>query len=294
MAAAYTYWQDPILPWSETDNDQRFAKILRFVLILSIIVGLTIPFLPVPEKEKKKLEQVSPRLAKLIIEKKKKVAAPKPKKAIAKKKVQRKKMDKVAAARKKAQSSGLLAMSKELSSLRETFDMSAISSAVPLSKSSKERTNSKTSSLAKSATRGSGGINTRKLSRATGNEQLANREASNVKSSIGGSGGSGRSRTGGSASRGEEEIELVFQKNKGAIFSIYNRALRKDPTLQGKVVLELTIAANGQVTKVRIVSSELKNKALEQKLIARIKLFRFAPKQVSSVTVTYPIDFLPS
>ena len=291
MAASYTYWQDPVLPWSETENDQRFAKILKIILFLSIVVGITIPYLPVPEKEQKKLEQVSPRLAKLIIEKKK--ALPKPKKAIAQKKPKPKK-DKVAAARKKAQSSGLLAMSKELSSLRETFDMSAISSAVPLSKSSKERTNSTTSSLEKTATRGSGGINTRKLSRATGNEQLASRQASSVKSSIGGSGGRGRSSSGGGSSRAEEEIELVFQKNKGAIFSIYNRALRKDPTLQGKVVLELTIAPNGQVIKVRIVSSELKNKALENKLIARIKLFRFAPRQVSTVTVTYPIDFLPS
>jgi TonB family protein len=103
-------------------------------------------------------------------------------------------------------------------------------------------------------------------------------------------------RTGGgrSAGRGEEEIERVFQKNKGAIFSLYNRALRKDPSLQGKVVLELTIAPSGKVVKCRIVSSELNDPALERKLVTRVKLFRFAAKDVAQVTVSYPIDFLPS
>lgn len=293
MAATYQYWQDPVLPWSQSENDQRFSRTLKFFLILTIICSLVIPFLPVPKPERQKLEQVSPRLAKLIIEKKK-VPPPIPKQIAKKKKAPRKDKKKVAAARKKAQSSGLLAMSKELSSLQDTFDMSSLSGAIPLSKSGKERTKNTGSSLTKSASKDSGGINTRKLTRATGNSQLAKRKSSTVKSNIRGTGGSGQSRTNSSAVRGEEEIELVFQKNKGAIFSIYNRALRKDPALQGKVVLELTIAPSGKVTKVRIVSSELNNKNLERKLIARIKLFRFASRQVNSVKVTYPIDFLPS
>jgi len=54
-----------------------------------------------------------------------------------------------------------------------------------------------------------------------------------------------RSGKGGKASRSREEIELVFDKNKGAIYAIYNRALRDNPALQGKLVLELTIATLG-------------------------------------------------
>jgi hypothetical protein len=46
----------------------------------------------------------------------------------------------------------------------------------------------------------------------------------------------------GKASRSIEEIKLVFERNKGAIYALYNRALRDDPALQGKVVLELKIA----------------------------------------------------
>ena len=60
----------------------------------------------------------------------------------------------------------------------------------------------------------------------------------------------GVQRTGtGKASRSEEEIALVFDRNKGAIYSIYTRALRDKPDLQGKLVLELTISPQGEITQ---------------------------------------------
>ncbi|MEW8259028.1 MAG: AgmX/PglI C-terminal domain-containing protein, partial [Candidatus Thiodiazotropha taylori] len=89
-------------------------------------------------------------------------------------------------------------------------------------------------------------------------------------------------------------IQLVFDQNKGAVYALYNRALRKDPSLRGKVVLELTITPAGKVSKCRIISSELNNPKLERKLVSRIKLFKFASKDVETAVVSYPIDFLPS
>ena len=56
----------------------------------------------------------------------------------------------------------------------------------------------------------------------------------------------------------------------------------------------LTISASGDVTKVEIVSSELNDEQLERKLAARIKLFNFGAKDVATMTVKYPIYFLPS
>ena len=47
-----------------------------------------------------------------------------------------------------------------------------------------------------------------------------------------------RSGSSAKAARTREEIELVFDKNKSAIYSLYSRALRENPALQGKVVLE--------------------------------------------------------
>jgi protein TonB len=87
---------------------------------------------------------------------------------------------------------------------------------------------------------------------------------------------------------------MVFDRNKGAIYALYTRALRDKPDLQGKLVLELTIGADGSVLKCEVVSSELNDPELERKLVARIKLFRFEEKDVGTITVTKPIDFFPA
>ncbi|MFZ2651171.1 MAG: TonB family protein, partial [Burkholderiaceae bacterium] len=109
-----------------------------------------------------------------------------------------------------------------------------------------------------------------------------------------GTGGSLKRAGGGKASRSIEEIKLVFERNKGAIYAIYNRALREEPTLQGKVVLELKIAPSGEVIDLKIVSTELKATELERKLLARIRQFDFGAKDVEQMVVTWPVDFLPS
>jgi TonB family protein len=111
---------------------------------------------------------------------------------------------------------------------------------------------------------------------------------------VGEGGGGVRRGASGIAGRSLEEIKLVFDRNKGAIYTIYNRMLRNDPALQGKVVLKLTIAPSGQVLDCKIVSSELRSPELERKLVARIKQFDFGAKKVDTMVVTYPIDFLPS
>src|SRR6185503_3221473 len=126
------------------------------------------------------------------------------------------------------------------------------------------------------ATNGSGGINTAGYSTNTGGGGLAGRATTMVEGMMGGGGGGGGA--GGTASRGDggkasralEDIRLVFERNKSSIYAIYNRALREEPGLQGKVVLKLTIAPSGQVTGLTIVSSELKKPDVEEKLLARI------------------------
>jgi hypothetical protein len=42
------------------------------------------------------------------------------------------------------------------------------------------------------------------------------------------------------------------------------------------------------------VSSELRSQELERKLLARIRQFDFGAKDVDFMTVTWPVDFLPS
>jgi TonB family protein len=169
--------------------------------------------------------------------------------------------------------------------------------------------------ITSNAANGSGGINTAAYSRNTGGGGLAGRATTLVEGVAGGGGGGGHGTGGvrgdgtgsgggkggtvqrsgsGKASRSIEEIKLVFERNKGAIYAIYNRALREDPSLQGKVVLELKIAPSGAVTECRVVSSELKASELESKLLARIRQFDFGSKDVELMVVSWPVDFLPS
>lgn len=306
MAVAFNYYADPILPWTDTRNDERFSRILKSMLIAFIVLGLTVPFLPSPEAEKRQLKQISPRLAKLIT--KKRQQKPKAIKATAKKKSAKKKVKKKAKkkitkkkkskAKKKAQQSGLMAMQSDIQDLQNMFDLSSLSSKKPLRNSkTKAKTTKRNSVLSTKAQRSSGGIDTSKLSRTTGNTGLAGRSSSKVTSNIGG----GTSRTNiprrtrsGQNARTLEELTLVFDKYKGTLQNIYQRALRKDPTLQGKVVFEITINAAGKVIKCTIISSELNSKSLERRLVSRVKSFRFAAKDVPTITVTMPVDLLPS
>jgi TonB family protein len=129
-----------------------------------------------------------------------------------------------------------------------------------------------------------------------GSTGLKGNSTARVASTVAGSNAPEATRSGqsGKASRTREEIELVFDKNKAAIHAMYSRALRDNPALQGKVVLEVTIAPSGEVTQCRIISSELGDPELERKLVARVKLFRFESRDVATMTTTKPIEFFPA
>jgi protein TonB len=156
--------------------------------------------------------------------------------------------------------------------------------------------------LSSSAQQSSGGIQTNTLNRELKTSELAQRQTTQVESKIETNNKlakaeitqNSKNQGSGQGKRSADEIERVFQKNKGGIFNIYNRALRKNPSLAGQVVVELTIAPSGTVTRVKILSSELGDEALERKLVLKIKRFKFSKAKVAEITVTYPIDFVPA
>jgi len=310
--------REPGLPWVETNEDRNFRRLLITLLVIFLVAGLVLDSLTLPEITQRKLVDVSPRLARLILEKQKvkpplpKIEKAKPEQKKKAEKPKEKKKDKpekvkkevpkakTKAAREVAQQSGLIALSDELADLRESFDLDNIIE-LPQQTTGKQATELASTSdvLSSQAKQSSGGITTNTLTRKIETSELATRKTTTVTSNIkttqaANSTGAGTSQSGRTATRSAEEVERVFQKNKGAIFSIYNRALRKNPSLAGKVVVELTIDPNGRVIKVAIVSSELDDKKLERKLALKIKKFIFASANVPQITVSYPIDFLPS
>ncbi len=148
-----------------------------------------------------------------------------------------------------------------------------------------------------SAPGSSGGINLSDISRDVGGggDGIAGVAVSRVASSIGGGEGPDRPLSAGvSAGRTDEEIQIVFDRYKAALYRMYNRELRKDPTLRGQMVLRLTIEPDGSVSMCALQSSDMGAPALADQVVERVKTFDFGAKDVGAMTIIYPIDFLPA
>ena len=327
MSSSYRQF---ILPWTRiAEEDRRLKLIIVTVMSLALLLSLAIPFIPVPKEDRDKVKELPPRLAQLVMEKQKPKPKPKPKKVEKKKEEKKKekkekkkeekkpekkkekpkpkpkekkveppkpKVDRVAEARKKAASAGLLAFSDDLADLRDAPVAPKLNKDKPLSKgvAAKKRERK----MLTSGVSSSGGIDTASLSSGVGSTNLAGRQTTQVESPVDMVAAAAPAPSTGKdakkPSRTYEEVSLVFDRNKGAIYSLYSRALRKDPTLQGKVVLEITIAPSGKVTDCKIISSELNDPRLERRLVSRVKMLDFGARDVETLIVTYPIDFLPS
>ncbi len=238
----------------------------------------------------------------------------------------------VDAARRRVAGIGLLASSKELNELRgapvavqlqtDIKQGPGVGTGVGVGVGAGNEAGIPIRSMITSNAQGSsGGINTAAYSRNTGGGGLAGRATTLVEGAAGGGGGGGPgggggggkgngtglgsgdgARNGGSiakggsgkASRSLEDIKIVLERSKGSLYSIYNRALREDASLQGKVVVELKISPSGEVMSARVISSELKTPDLEAKILARIRTLDFGAKDVAEMVTTWPLDFLPA
>jgi outer membrane biosynthesis protein TonB len=117
-----------------------------------------------------------------------------------------------------------------------------------------------------------------------------------MQSNIAGKGGDARPLSDGPGpGRTDEEIQIVFDRYKAALYRIYNKELRKDPTLRGKILLRIIIESNGIVSLCKVESTDLGSPKLVAKIVARIKRFNFGAKDgVPKTKILYPIDFLPA
>ncbi len=307
MTTLVPYYREYELPWEgDPESSTRFRRILRVLLILFVVLGILFPLLPTPKRTASETE-VPQHLARVMIENKPKpppppppvVEQPKPKPEVEKKPVPVPPVDRKQLAHEKAQKS-LDRVKDELADLREQMDLTPLSQTRNLSGAVGADSHAERALITSKAGVGSGGITSANSSRGfgTGAGSLTGHDTTAVTSSIARSGldtrGPTRVGNSGKAARSREEIELVFDHNKGAIYGLYNRALRERAELQGKLVLEFTIAPSGEVTMCRVVSSELNDPDLESRIVARVRLFHFEPKDVESITTTKPIDFFPS
>jgi periplasmic protein TonB len=289
------------LPWSPAEEmERRFRVILRNLAIVFAIFAVIVPFLP-RHARVVNTESLPERVVQLVVTPTPPPPPPPPpppEKVIDKTAKPAPPVPKPVDPRVKASKSGLLASIDDLAALRDKVDLDKFAKNQPKTNDPGDVSMVQRSLITAKAGGTSGGISAPTSSGlAAGSGSLNGYQAGTVKDpTLAGAGGQGTTRGGGSgkASRGAEEIALVFTKNKGAIDAMYARALRDNPALQGKVVLEITISPAGDITAARIVSSELKDPEFESKLLARIRLFKFDAKDVATLTATKPIDFFPA
>jgi len=319
------YYRQYRLPWTNnTGQEKKFRRLLAIVFGATFFLSVVWPWIPTPAVDPYQVDDISPRIARLLLEQQ--APPPPPPKPVEPEPEPEPEPDAIKEpapemvadepppepeplpepepeidyqqiAREQAQAA-LLPFTEDLAALADSDVLEMIADERPLTAAVGQAARNERSMITSKAGTASSGINTANMSRNTGGSGLAGRNTTEIESPVAAVGNSagGARRTGASsrASRSREEIELIFDKNKGAIFALYNRALRVDPTLEGKLVLRLTIAPTGEVTFCEIVSSELGDPDLERKLVQRVKLFRFEARDVEAITTTKPIDFFPA
>ena len=307
-----------MMPWAESREDkQRLRKSLAQVSTAALALSILISLWKLPPPEEVEVVKIPERLVKLVQKEQPRPAAPqklaenKPKKEPSKKeqKAEKKptaekavqKQEKPQVARRNVQKTGILAFKQNFSDLLADNVNAKLGSRARLSNRGARATGDASRSLVMSqATTTSGGINTASLNRDIGNGAGTHlqgvaftRVESGISSDLGAddrplSDGPGPSRT-------DEEIQIVFDRYKAALYRIYNRELRVDPTLKGKMVLRITIEPDGSVSFVKVESTDMDSSDLSAQVVARVERFNFGPKEgVPPLTILYPIDFLPA
>lgn len=316
-------FQPMVMPWHRQGEDEkRFRKILFFAFLFSILLAWVLPLLKQPEPKYKEIV-VPEHIAQIIKrrEEEKKIEQ-KPQEKLADKKdsnTPSKDAKPVSTetqqARAVAQTKGVLAFKNNFADLMEDTTPVKMGAQARISNSGKLAAGSGNggpyvpgeastrSIITSQATGGSGGINTAGLSRqgvgsGGGGQSItgAGVKFARVESATGSGVADDRPLSKGAGpARTDEEIQIVFDRYKSALYRIYNRELRNDPSLRGKMVLRLTIEPDGRVSACSVKSTDLVSPALSTDIVDRVLKFNFGPKEgVHTLTILYPIDFLPA
>ena len=298
---SFTLWDQ------DQEQDRRFRRLWSTLLAAGVVLAVVFALVRLPDRSMQAEQVIPPRLARIVIareppppppppppqpvEEMPLPEQPRPEAVVPPQPEQRQEQ-----ARRRAEAQ-LANVRDELASIRQAMADQPVGDTRNLTGAVGAASRAERSLITSRAGTGSSGVVSTDTSRGFGGGagSLSDHTTGAVEStvaSVADTAGTRRS-SAGQAGRSAEEIEQEFDRNKGAIYALYIRALREQADLQGKVVLEFTIAAQGNVTACRVVSSELGHPELEARICTRVRGFRFPARDVAAVTTTKPIDFFP-
>jgi outer membrane biosynthesis protein TonB len=313
-----------VMPWARGGEDDRFARrSVAAALLVSLLIGLLLPMVDLPIPLREELIEVPERVAKLIREVR---TPPPPPVEVQEQKVPEEipEPEPVLAeeqppdelpevtdtpvvaevlkpdTREQVKSKGILAFRDSFAERASSGPTARLGSQASVRTAGQDAIGRpERSMVTTSASGSSGGINLADISRGIGGgggHEIGGVAVTRVASSIGGGEGPDRPLSGGqSAGRTDEEIQIVFDRYKAALYRLYNRELRKDPTLRGQLVLRLTIEPDGSVSFCQLQSSDMQAPVLAEQVVDRVRGFDFGAKDdIVAMTIIYPIDFLPA
>jgi hypothetical protein len=310
-----------VMPWARgCEEDDRFRKSLVSSLAACLLVAFIIGMITIPIVEREKLNELPERVAKIVRQERtpppppqpieqppvpdEEIPEPEPELAEEQPPDELPEQPKVADVeqpdtREQVKSKGILAFRDSFADRANMKPIASLGSEASVSRAGEDAIGRPERLMVSTSAPGSsGGINLSNISRNVGGggQGIEGVQLARVASSIGGGDGPDRPLSGGAmAGRTDEEIQIVFDRYKAALYRLYNRELRKDPTLRRQLVLQLTIEPDGTVSLCQLHSSDMNAPLLAQQVVDRVLTFDFGAKEdIVAMTIIYPIDFLPA
>lgn len=324
-----TYMQTQ-LPWTSSEIENRtFSFITYGILAVTLILAVVVNLVELPEQTREEKATLPPQLARIIqpkvlppppivepkpepiveeapIEVKEKpkpilkpiepeIVKPKPKPSP---QVEPTEAEKVAQAKENARQTGLLAFKDDFDSMRNTLSLANVADTQTVEGAGKTEKTARKRIGKEVVASDSGGLQNAEVSQNIGARgELAGRRTTEFSAPEEGAASLAAKRieqdTAVIGDRDVESIRKTLDANKGAVYALYRRALRANPDIEGKVTVKLTIEADGTLSAVDLLDSELDDEALERKLLARIRMINFGAATVKQTQLEYAFNFLP-
>jgi TonB family protein len=93
--------------------------------------------------------------------------------------------------------------------------------------------------------------------------------------------------------RSNASLLAVIQKYAAGIQYCYGNELKRDPSLSGKLVVALSVAASGEVTEATIVENSIGSARLSSCALSQIREWKFPPIARGTTTFQTPFVFTP-
>ena len=291
--------RSPALPWRSTRGEDRLlGVILGLLLVVFLPLVVLIPGVELPERAPNPKEEPDPQVARMLEEPEEpepesepepepETSEPEPEPETQQAPAPPEPEETVEKAREVARESGLVGMRDQLAELRSLAPETETEIRDPAGneEGNRELPEGPDEEPLMADSGGPGELAEGRVEEG----DIARRETRDVS----GSGEQASAEPSDPEERPMANIRETFQSNRSALFSIYNRARRQNPLLEGEVVLALTIAPGGAVVDVEVAESTLGDEGVARKIAQRVALFNFGSMEVPERSVRFPVDFAP-